>query len=72
MNPIFEPPPLHICHQQERTKESVEIREIEEERLEEREGEDTIEGEAEVSDTSQEEHQYKQQLIFSQEDIVLD
>jgi hypothetical protein len=31
---------LRICHQEERTEESVEVREVEEERLEEREGED--------------------------------
>jgi hypothetical protein len=40
-NPLFEPPPLCIFHQEERTEESAEVREVEEESLEEREGEDT-------------------------------
>jgi hypothetical protein len=52
-----EPPlsttPLCICNQEERIEESVEVREVEEGRLEEREGEDTS-GEAEVNNSSQE------------------
>jgi hypothetical protein len=41
-NPLFKPPPLHICHQEERTKKTAEVREVAKERLEEREVEDTM------------------------------
>jgi hypothetical protein len=51
-NPLFEPPPLHICNQEERNEESVEIG-VEEERVEERRREDTSEEEVKVNNTSQ-------------------
>jgi hypothetical protein len=54
-NPLFEPPPLCIFNQEERTKEeSVEVREVEEESSEAREVEETSGVETKVSNTSQE------------------
>jgi hypothetical protein len=52
-NPLFEPPPLHIFHQEERIEESENIREVEEKGVEEREGEYKSEGETKVNNTLQ-------------------
>jgi hypothetical protein len=44
---------LHIFHQEEGNEESAKIREVEEEIVEEREGEDTSEEKFKVNNTSQ-------------------
>jgi hypothetical protein len=46
--PLFESPPLCICHQEEETEECEEVREVQEEV-----GEDTSEGETKVNNTLQ-------------------
>jgi hypothetical protein len=53
-NHLFESSPLCICHQEERIEESAEVREVEEGRLEVREGEYKSGVEVKVSDTSKE------------------